>query len=136
MLLFFTTAAPQFLQTFSRSYNELLGSSAIFPSHDNDHVIYIFIWDLKKGTRPDPWNIKLIWYGLSKVWRQVTYVFHSQCECNYVLNLTKSTLDEQNIPKIFTQLALFLYSTWIHWQLPTYIWTVPHTCMHTYLLYM
>ena len=27
-------------------------------------MIYIFIWDLEKGTWLDPWNIKLIWYGL------------------------------------------------------------------------
>ena len=36
----------------------------LFASHDNDHMIYIFIWDLKRGTWLDLWNIKLIWYGL------------------------------------------------------------------------
>ena len=47
------------------SYSELSASPAILASHDNDHVIYIFIWDLEKGAQPDLWNIKLIWYGLT-----------------------------------------------------------------------
>ena len=53
-----------FTNIFNHSYNELPASSAIFPSHYSDHMIYIFIWYLEKGTQPDPWNIKLIWYGL------------------------------------------------------------------------
>ena len=31
------------------NYNELSAFSAILASHDNDHTIYIFIWDLEKG---------------------------------------------------------------------------------------
>ena len=56
-----------FINTFNFSYHELSAPSAIFAPHDSDHVVYIFIWDLEKGTLPDPWNIKLIWYGLNSV---------------------------------------------------------------------
>ena len=55
------------LWTFSHPYNVLSAPAAILASHDNDHVIYIFIWDLEKETWPDPWNIKLILYGFSNL---------------------------------------------------------------------
>ena len=91
MPLFLTTAAPQI---FSYSYHDLPASWAIFASHDSDHMIYIFIWDLEKGIRPDPWNIQLIWYGLSFTYITLALI-HITLKLIYYIMLIRNWLMDQ-----------------------------------------
>ena len=61
-------------------------------------MIYTFIWDLEKGTRLDPWNIKLIWYGLSELYAdKVTVKSHNIMVMAYY-NSSVASCIEKHIP--------------------------------------